>query len=123
MKSISTNPRTAAITASLLALPFAILFPLYALGLEPSIEPLVSRLGMDEIRLDSFIVFGAFALLLAALGVSSAPILRNVRAGRSIAANPVNLVLALAILFTVILILGAIVVDQYPCWIGVPNCD
>ena len=22
-----------------------------------------------------------------------------------------------------LVVLGAIVVDQYPCWIGVPNCD
>ncbi len=34
-----------------------------------------------------------------------------------------NLLLAVAILFFIIMFAGGIIVDQYPCWIGVPNCD
>ena len=27
------------------------------------------------------------------------------------------------LLFFMLWIVGSIVVDQYPCWIGMPNCD
>ena len=40
-----------------------------------------------------------------------------------ITANPINLLLSIIILFIIFVFVGAIMVDQYPCWVGVPNCD
>jgi hypothetical protein len=73
--------------------------------------------------LGSAIVFGAMLLSLVAFFLNLAPIVRNVRAGNSITAIPGNLLLAVVILFFVTMFVGGIIVDQYPCWIGVPNCD
>ncbi len=48
---------------------------------------------------------------------------RPLRAGGTITAHPVNLRLAIATLASIVMIIGGIIVDQYPCWMGVPNCD
>jgi hypothetical protein len=126
MKIILTNPRSAAIISFILALPFMILFLLIMLGIEPSLGPLEPLLTTEVDQpnvLGSAIVFAAFLLLIVAFIVIPSPIVRNVRAGSSITANPVNLILTVAILFFIIMFVGGIIVDQYPCWIGVPNCD
>ncbi len=38
-------------------------------------------------------------------------------------AKPLNLVLVVAALVVVLAFVAGMVIDQYPCWIGVPNCD
>lgn len=38
-------------------------------------------------------------------------------------ANPVNLWLSVIILCVFVGIPGGVVVDRFPCWIGIPNCD
>ena len=126
MKTILTNPKSSAITSFLLALPFVILFLPLMLGVELSFGPLEPLLRMPVDRpnvIGSAIVLGAWLLLLVAFIVSLVPIVRNVRAGNSITAYPVNLLLAVATLLFITMFVGAIIVDQYPCWIGVPNCD
>ena len=51
------------------------------------------------------------------------PIMQNVRGGSSMVAHPMNLVLAVAILIAIAMTWGALLVDQIPCFLGVPNCD
>jgi hypothetical protein len=51
------------------------------------------------------------------------PVVRDARAGLSIVKHPANLVVAVATFTFVAVFLGGIIVDQYPCWVGVPNCD
>ncbi len=128
MQNIFTNPRSAAIVSLLLSLPGAILLSLLVLGIELPLGPLKPLLTTpDPVQPDvvgSLIVL-VFVLLLpaAAFIINLAPIRRSVRAGNSLTANPVNLLLAVAILFIITMFVGGIIVDQYPCWIGVPNCD
>lgn len=127
MKSITTNPRSAAIISFILALPFALLFTLLVLHIEPNfgpLRPLLINPDPDQPNvLGSLIVLGAFLLSLMAFIVNLTPIVRNVRAGNSITAYPSNVLLAIVILFFITGFVGGIIVDQYPCWIGVPNCD
>jgi uncharacterized membrane protein YidH (DUF202 family) len=121
MKSILANPKSAAITSILLALPFVTIFLLLTLGIEP---PLLNNPnpGQPDV-LGSLIVLGTFLLLFAAIILVSVLIVRTMRAGASLFAHPINLILAGAILISILAVVGAIIVDQYPCWIGVPNCD
>jgi hypothetical protein len=49
--------------------------------------------------------------------------LRSARAGATLTSKPANLVVVAASLAFVLLFVVGIFVDQYPCWIGVPNCD
>ncbi len=127
MTNILTNPRSAAIVSAILVLPGAILLPLLVLGIEPPLGPLEPLLTapVDQPNvLGSAIALGLILLLPAvAFVINLAPIVRNVRAGNSITATPINLLLAIAILVFITAFVGGIIVDQYPCWIGVPNCD
>jgi hypothetical protein len=123
MKTTLTNPKSAAATGLLLALPFTTLFLAFMLGLDPSLGLFPRLFNVDESCFVSFIVFGALLLLLAAFIITLAVIVRDVRARNGLSAHPVNLILAIASLTMISLFVGGIVVDQYPCWIGVPNCD
>jgi hypothetical protein len=121
MKSIISNPNSAAITGILLALPFTVLFLLLTLDIE--LHLLYNPNPDQPDVLGSLIVLGTFLLLFAAIIIVSAPIVRTMRAGGSLFAHPINLILASIILVSILAVVGAIIVDQYPCWIGVPNCD
>ena len=110
-----------------MALPFAIIFSLLLIGGDPPpsgpLEPLVT-VGPDQPNVvGTAIVVGAWLLALVAFILNVAPLVRDVRAGRGIAANRANLVVAVATFGFVVFFMGSIIVDQYPCWIGVPNCD
>ena len=117
---------SAAIAAGVLALPFAVIFALLLLHIEPPLGPLQSILRGEVDRpnvLGSAIVFGAWLLSVVALVFAVTPIVRSMRAGVGIAASRLNLLVAAAISLLVFSFVAGIAVDQYPCWIGVPNCD
>ena len=71
----------------------------------------------------SLFVLGVFLLLPLAFVIVSVPIRRTVRSGESLLAHPVNLAHAALIMILIVIVVGSIIADQYPCWIGVPNCD
>jgi hypothetical protein len=123
---MKADDTSVAVAAGVLALPFAIIFALLLLHIEPPLGPLGSMLKGEVDRpnvLGSAIVFGAWLLSVLALGFAVAPIVRGVRAGLGISASPLNLLVAAVISVLVVSFVAGIVVDQYPCWIGVPNCD
>jgi hypothetical protein len=125
--TIFTNPTSAAIISFLLALPFVTILSLLMLGIEPplgALEPLLNNPNPDQPNvIGTLVVFGALLLAVAAGLIARAPIVRTMRAGRSLLAHPIHLMLAVVTLsFLTILVLG-LAVDQFPCWIGVPNCD
>ncbi|RPI91645.1 MAG: hypothetical protein EHM40_15135 [Chloroflexi bacterium] len=124
--SILTNPASAAMIGFLLALPFVTLLSLLLLGIEPPLGPLTPlfRTEPDQPNyLSLFIVLGAFLLAITGCIIARAPIVRAVQAGRSLFTHPINLMLAIVILFFLTKLVVGLIVDQFPCWIGVPNCD
>ena len=127
MSGILSDARAASIAGILLALPFATLFTMLAvLRIEPPLgplEPLVTVPVDQPNVVGTAIVLGAWLLAVIAFIVSVTPVVRSARAGNGIAADPINLAVAAAILVVVLSFIGGIIVDQYPCWIGVPNCD
>ena len=127
MKNLLITPRSAAIISCMLCLPFAFLFTLLLLNIEPdfgALEPLLTSPDPDQPDvLGSLIVLGTVLLALAAFIISLIPIVRTMRGGESIRAYPVNVIVAVATLAPIVIFIGLIIVDQYPCWIGVPNCD
>ena len=122
---MSVGARSAAIVGAVLALPFAVLYSLLVLHIEPPLKALESlRVGPDQPNIvGTAIVLSAWLLSVAALVVTLTPIVRDTRAGRPVTTHPVNLALAVVILMFVGAFVVSIVVDQYPCWTGVPNCD
>jgi len=127
MKNIATNPRSAALIGFLLALPISLLFPIAVLQIEPFhgfLKPLFTEAdGVRQNTLSLIVFIGGMLLLPVALIINIVPIVRTVRAGNSIMANPINFLLAVALLLFIATLVGGFIVDQYPCWIGVPNCD
>jgi hypothetical protein len=59
----------------------------------------------------------------AAAIIASRPIVSTLRAGGSLFAHPINLIIVFLIVAPMIYGLTSLIVDQWPCFVGVPNCD
>jgi len=127
MENIISNHKSAAIIGFLLAMPLAVLLLIMIYDIEP-LSGFYKTLTTeaDGYRINVFgRIFEIGALLLLPLGfiISLVPIVRNARAGYGFTANPVNLLIAVALFIFIAILVITFVIDQYPCWIGVPNCD
>ena len=69
------------------------------------------------------VLFGLLWLLPTVFMAILLPMVRNVRAGTVTLANPVFLVLRVVSLLILAWVWGALMIDQLPCFLGVPNCD
>lgn len=100
--------RPAMIIGLILVIPFAIL-----------------ELTFGAVNYSSFPIalFVFMWLLPVAFIVILMPIVRKVRAGESIMANPVNLLVTVVFLALIAAMWGFSLNDQLPCFLGVPNCD
>ena len=108
MKNILTNLRSPAIISLLLVVPFIIM-------------ELVNRRNFNEGF--PFPLFGFMWVLPILFILTLTPMVQTVRAGNSLMANPISLLLKVAFLLFLAWFWGNIVVDQMPCFLGVPNCD
>lgn len=128
MENIITNQKRAAIVGFLLAMPLAILLLIEISGIEPLhgfLVALTTENGNNP-RLSAFgkiLTLGTILLLPLGLVISLVPVVRNARAGYGWMVNRVNLSIAAALFVFIAALVIVNVIDQYPCWIGVPNCD
>ncbi len=115
-------------------LPLAVLLPIGVLELQPFfgwLQPALfsngeefQALGLGASAWGLAVVGAAFFILpLAGLGVSVAGLLRRMRAGENVLADRAALAVAGLLLAVSLLVWGNLVLDQLPCWLGVPNCD
>lgn len=109
-KTIISDLRTAALISLLVVLPFAALEVLNQTPTRQS-APGVAML------------FGLLWLLPVAFIVVLVRMVRAVRAGSGIMAKPGGLLLGVAFLALTAMLWGANLIDQMPCFMGVPNCD
>ena len=122
--TILTNPGSAAIIGFLLALPFLTIIALLLLNIQPPFARSFNNPAPDQPDvIGTLIVLGAFVLAVAGCIIARVPIVRTLQAGGSLFAHPINLVLALVTLSFITMLVVGVVVDQFPCWIGIPNCD
>jgi hypothetical protein len=108
MKNVLTNIKSPALISLLLVIPFIVL-------------EIVNTRNLNAIF--NFPLFGIMWLLPMLFIIILMPIVRNVRAGNSVAAKPVILFLSIIFLAVIVFVWGSIVADQMPCFLGVPNCD
>ena len=108
--NLATNPGAAALIGFILVLPFAIL---------ESLNNTTTRQSAPGL----LVLFGLLWLLPVAFIVILVPFVRTVRAGNSAQASPINLLCRVAFLALVAMMWGGILIDQVPCFMGVPNCD
>jgi hypothetical protein len=120
-----TNPRSAAIISIVL-----ILFPVVLSWLDS-----LSWVPLDLDRLfngpnpevpyppGQVIALGFFAIPVAAGIIAGRPIVNTLRAGGSLFAHPIHLIIVVVISFLFAAGVVSLIVDQWPCFIGVPSCD
>ncbi len=108
MKNIFSDLGSPAIIASTLVLPFMIL-------------ELINRRSFHEGF--PIVLFGLLWLLPVAFILILTPIVRNLHAGNRFMVNPISLLLGAAFLILIAWLWVGIILDQMPCFLGVPNCD
>jgi len=70
-----------------------------------------------------FVLFGFLWVLPIIFIITLMPIVRNLQAGNNIIAKPIIFLLQVIVLTFIGWMWISIVVDQMPCFLGVPNCD
>jgi len=108
MQNILTNLRSSALISLLLMFPFMLL-------------ELVNRRNFNEGF--PIFLFGFLWFLPLLFMMTMMPLVRNVRAGNSLLANPITLLLRVVLLGFITWVWLSVVIDQMPCFLGVPNCD
>jgi len=126
--TLLTNPKSSLVISVVLILSVIILSFLASLGWEP-LERLLNNpnpegLSVFGVRVASqLIVLVLFSLPIAAGIFAGGPIVRTLRAGGRLFAHPLHLIIVVFILSTFAIGLANLIIDQWPCFIGVPNCD
>jgi hypothetical protein len=122
---ILTRPAPAAIVAALLVtLPYLATLSLRWLHLEAAFDAWLNGPDPSQANIRGpLFVLGVFLLVMAAGVIAGAPIVRTLRAGGSLFAHRINLVIVVLILVPVVLGVVGLIIDQWPCFIGVQYCD
>ena len=108
LSSVPENLKTSAIVSSLLVIPLVVL-------------ELINRYRLPEPF--PFALFGFMWLLPLLFTLILVPLARNLRAGGSGKANYLGLVPRIVLLILIASIWITLLIDQIPCFLGVPNCD
>src|SRR5262245_4869178 len=87
----------------------------------PILQAVYSQINLR--KPDNFILYGLLWLLSVAFIVTVIPIVRTIRMGNSLLANPITLLFKVACLALIAWMWSGIIIDQLPCFLGVPNCD
>ncbi len=121
--TLLTNPGRAAIVSILLFLSPGILPLLDAVGWL-SADRLINGPNPEVTYLPGmFISLGLFSLPVAAGMIAGRPVARTRRAGGSLFAHPINLIIIVFLVSTFAFGLASLIIDQWPCFVGVPVCD
>jgi hypothetical protein len=123
--TLLTNPRSAAIISVIIILSPVVLYWLDSLSWVPLDLNRLFNGPNPEVPYPpgQIIALGFFVIPVAAGIIASGPIVRTLRAGGSLFAHPLNLIIVAFILFTFVIGFATFLIDQWPCFIGVPNCD
>ena len=121
--TLLTNPRSAAIISVVLFLSPGILPLLDSVGWL-SVDRLFNGPNPEVAYLPGQIInLLLISIPIAAGIIAGGPIVSTLRAGGSLFAHPINLIIVVVISFLFAAGVVSLVVDQWPCFIGVPNCD
>src|SRR4030095_7061132 len=108
MKNIFTNFKSPALIGLLFVVPFMIM-------------EAVNTQNINTIF--NVPLFGIMWLLPTVFILILMPIVRDVRAGNSLTAEPLSLLFSTVFLILIAFIWTSLLMDQMPCFLGVPNCD
>lgn len=121
--TLITNPRSALMIGIVLILFIVILSFLASLGWEP-LDRLLNGPNPEQLYVPGQIIALALISIPVAAGIiAGGPIVRTLRTGGSLFAHPLHLIIVVVISFLFAAGLAGLIVDQWPCFIGVQFCD
>lgn len=126
--TLLTKPKSALMISVVAVLSVVILSLLVSLGWEP-LERLLNSPNPEQLSVlgvpvaSQFIALILFSLPIAAGIIAGEPIVRTLRAGGSLFAHPMNLIIVVVISFLFAAGVVSLIMDQWSCFVGVPNCD
>lgn len=121
--TLLANPRWAAIISIALILAPGILPLLESVGWL-SLDRLFNGPNPEVAYLPGmFMSLGLLLFPVAAGIVAGGPIVRTLRARGRLFAHPIHLIIVAFIVATFAIGFVSLLIDQWPCFIGVPNCD
>jgi amino acid permease len=121
--TLLTNPRSAAIISVVLFLSPGAL-PLLDFIDWLSLDRLFNGPNPEVAYLPGmFMSLGLILFPVASGIIAGRPIVNTLRAGGSLFAHPLHLIIVVVISFLFATGVFGMIVDQWPCFIGVPNCD
>ena len=123
-----TNPKSSARIGVVLVLSLLIVYLLDSLGWEP-LQRLLNGPNPEQLYVfgvqvpSQFIVLVLLSLPVVAGIIAGRPIVNTLRAGGSLFAHPINLIIVVFIASIFAIGFASFIIDQWPCFTGVPNCD
>ena len=117
------NPKSSAIISVVLILSPGILPLLDSVGWL-SLDRLFNGPNPEVAYLPGlFISIGLMLFPVAAGMIAGRPIVSTLRTGGRLFAHPIHLIIVVVISFLFAAGVVSLIVDQWPCFVGVPNCD
>ena len=121
--TLLTKPKSALMISVILFLSTIIIFLLDYLGWVP-MQRLLNGPNPEQLYVPGlFIALILISIPVAAGIIAAGPIISTLRAGGSLFAHPLHLIIVVVVLFPIVTGVIAMIVDQWPCFIGIPNCD
>ena len=125
MKNILANPRLAALTSFILALPLGLIYIAFMFDIQPLVKPLNALLttnGSDINNLGRLILFGGLLLLPIAFVLNLQSILKKAGPEGKRTFYKINIIVGAAILFLIIFTWGGLILEEIYCLRGI-LCD
>ena len=125
MKKMLANPRLAAITSFVLALPLGLTFIAFMFDIEPLVKLLNSLFTIEgrqgEINMfGRLVILGGLLLLPVAFALNIQPLLKKEGAKRKL--HRLNLIVGAAILLLIVFTWGGLMLEEIYCLQGI-RCD
>lgn len=121
--TLLTNPISAALLSAAIIAGFIGLGVLDRMGVVPLQAWLNGPNPEVAFLPGQIIAFSFFVIPLSAGVIAAGPIASTLRAGGGLFAHPFNLIIVALVSAAIVMGLVALLIDQWPCFIGVPNCD
>ena len=124
MRDLITKPRNSAIVGILLVTPAVVLMSLLVLKIEPPFGAYVRSTSEGPDVVGALLALNLLVVLpLGALLLNFSLLMKAIHRGVRLLGNPANLAVVIVAIAIVFVLAGWIAADQYPCVVGVPNCD
>ena len=124
MIKILANPKSKEVIVLALTVPFLAISAMQILNIEPPFAQALNQPDPDKPNFyNTVIPIGAFLLAIAGTLMARSSIVQTLQAQGKFFARPISLIIVVLMLLLLASSWVGFVIDQWPCFIGVPGCD